>query len=285
MNIGINTFLFCSPLTSDHMVLLSQFNEWGFDCAELAIEDPDLVDASIVKERLSHSGLSHLITCGAYGSGRDLRGTLAEQNAALHYTKTILDMMPVYGSTLYCGPLYSAVGRAEAYSEAEKAEQNERVATHLYTLCDYAEERGIQIAMEVLNRFETDFMNTAAQARQMVERVGHPALKIHLDTFHMNIEEVNIPDAIRQAGPHLAHLHASANHRGTPGSGTIPWQEIHAVLLDIDYTGDVVIESFSTHVATIARACCVWRDPGAPEDIARNGLAYLRAVFTADPVP
>ncbi len=282
MKLGINTFLFCSPFANIHLSLLSQFAGWGFDCAEIAIEDPALVDGKTIRSAWQASGLSHVITCGAYGPRRDLRGTRDEQEAALAYTRRVLDLMPAYDSTLYCGPLYSAVGRAAHYSDAERAAQNEIVASHLYNLAVYAEERGITIAMEVLNRFETDFMNTAAQAVAMVERVNHPNLGIHLDTFHMNMEERGFGEAIRTAGPYLTHLHASANHRGAPGQGTIPWVEIKNALEDINYAGDVVIESFSTQIETIARACCVWRDPGEPEAIARQGLAHLRSVFGRD---
>ncbi len=279
MKLGINTFLFCSPFGNANLSLLPVFAAWGFDCAELAIEDPALVDGATINAAFQATDLSHLITCGAYGPGRDLRGSAAEQEAALAYTTRILDMMPAYGSTLYCGPLYSAVGRAEAYTASEKERQQDLVATHLHTLANHAAERGITIAMEVLNRFETDFMNTAAHAVAMVERVNHPALGIHLDTFHMNMEERSFGDAIRTAGKHLAHLHASANHRGAPGQGTIPWGEIRDALHEVNYAGDVVIESFSTRIETIARACCVWRDPGDPEVIARGGLAHLREVF------
>lgn len=280
LNLGINTFLFCSPFSNQNLDLLVQFERWGFDCAEIAIEDPALVDAHLVAEVLENTDLKYLITCGAYGPGRDLRGSEEDQQAALAYTKQILDMMPAYGSTLYCGPLYSAVGRAEAYSEKEKESQRDLVAGHLRELGVYAHERGITIAMEVLNRFETDFINTAQQAVEMIERVNHPALKIHLDSFHMNIEERSFADAIQMAGPHLAHFHASANHRGAPGDDTIPWQEIRQALEAVDYAGDVVIESFSTEVETIARACCIWRDPGEPAQIAKEGLAFLRSVFS-----
>ena len=228
---------------------------------------------------LDATSLSHVVTCGAYGPGRDLRGSLEDQNAAINYTRQILDMMPAYGSDLYCGPLYSAVGRAEPYSEDEKSRHQDLVANNLLLLCDYAADRGIRIAMEVLNRFETDFVNTAAQAVALVERVNHPALGIHLDSFHMNIEERGFGDAIRTAGSHLMHFHACANHRGTPGKDTIPWEEIREAMNDVGYRGDIVIESFSIRVETIARACCVWRDPGNPESIARDGLKHLREVF------
>ncbi len=116
----------------------------------------------------------------------------------------------------------------------------------------------------------------------MVETVNHPALKIHLDSFHMNIEEQSFSEAIRTAGKHLAHFHASANHRGTPGQDTIPWTEIFDALIEIEYAGDLVIESFSTEVETIARACCIWRNPGDAESIAKEGLRFLRSLLGVD---
>ncbi|MFK7844726.1 MAG: sugar phosphate isomerase/epimerase family protein [Rhodothermales bacterium] len=278
MKLGINTFLFCSPLANEHLGLLSKFADWGFDCAEIAVEDPALVDGASVATAFQESGLSHLITCGAYGPGRDLRGSQKEQQAALDYTRQVMDMMPAYGSILFCGPLYSAVGRAVGYSADEKARHWDLVAGNLSVLCEHAQSLDITIGMEVLNRFETDFMNTAAQAVEMVETVNHPALKIHLDSFHMNIEEQSFSGAVHTAGKHLAHFHASANHRGTPGQDTIPWTEIHNALVEIKYAGDIVIESFSTSVESIARACCIWRDPGDAESIAKDGLRFLRSL-------
>jgi D-psicose/D-tagatose/L-ribulose 3-epimerase len=279
MKLGINTFLFCSPFSTEQLHWLNTFHQWGFDCAELALENPALVDAKEVQQALSSSGLSHLISCGVYGPGRDLRGSPTEQQAAIDYTKTILDMMPVYDSRVFCGPLYSSVGRTDAYSESEKQQQFDTVAKNLRLLCDHAQQRGIVIAMEVLNRFETDFINTCEQAVTMIEAVGSPALKVHLDTFHMNIEENSFAEAIEQAGEHLGHFHASGSHRGAPGNDTIDWEEVRDALYAIDYQGDVVIESFSKGVKTIARACSIWRDLGTPESIARNGLQHLNTLF------
>ncbi len=172
-------------------------------------------------------------------------------------------MMPAYGSTLYCGPLYSAVGRAASYSEEEKLQHKELVAENLTLLCDYARDRGIRIAMEVLNRFETDFVNTAAQAVEFVEFVNHPALGIHLDSFHMNIEEASPPDAIRLAGDKCRYFHFNENYRGFLGTGTIDFPSIFAALVDIGYDDrDIVFESFSSAIVDegLSRVCGIWRD-------------------------
>ena len=111
----------------------------------------------------------------------------------------------------------------------------------------------------------------------MIKDVGSPALKLHLDTFHMNIEEKNQAAAIRKAGKHLAHFHACGCDRGTPGNDHIDWKNIAAALKAVRYNGDVVIESFTTDVKVIARAAAIWRkmEPTRNE-IATKGLTFLK---------
>lgn len=279
MKFGVNTFLFSSPLSNSELPLLKQFREWGFDCAELAIEEPHLLDAKLIGEALEQSELSHLISCGVFGKGRDLGGSPSEQQASIDYSKTVMDMMPIYHSNLFCGPLYCSVGSMGAQSDLEKQRRRQAVIENLKTLCRYAQPRGITIAMEVLNRYETDLINTCEQAVELIEQVDSPALKIHLDTFHMNIEESDFAAAIRCAGEHLGHVHASANHRGIPGNDTIPWIQVRDALGEIGYRGDIVIESFTQQVKSIARAASIWRDLGSSETIAREGLQHLKTVF------
>jgi len=175
------------------------------------------------------------------------------------------------------GPVYSAVGRADAVPPAEQRQQWRTVVRNLKTICRDAERLGKQICLEPLNRFETDFINTCDQALRMIRDVGSPALKVHLDTFHMNIEEKFQPAAIRKAGRLLGHFHACGCDRGTPGSDHIDWRGIAAALRAIRYDGDVVIESFTTDVKVIARAAAIWRriEP-TRDEIAVKGLKFLK---------
>ena len=124
------------------------------------------------------------------------------------------------------GAVYSSVGRAEAVPAREYKQQWRTVVKHLKTLCRYAGDRGIKICMEPINRFETDFINTCDQALNMAADVGSPHLLLHLDTFHMNIEEKNQAAAIRKAGKLLGHFHSCGSDRGTPGSDHIDWTGI-----------------------------------------------------------
>ncbi len=155
---------------------------------------------------------------------------------------------------------------------------------NLKPLAAYAAAKGVELCIEPLNRFETDFLNTVDQGLKLVKAVGAKNVKLHLDTFHMNIEEKNQPDAIRRTGKLLGHFHACGTDRGTPGGDSLQWKPIVAALKEVGYDGDVVIESFTTDVKVIARAAAIWRkiEPKR-EDIAVKGLANLHALFGRKP--
>ena len=278
MTFGINTFLFQSPFTTESIPLLQKFREWGFDSVELALEDPSHVDAKKFNQALKDNQLVCGSVCAALGPGRDLRGTKEEQEQSLSYMKGLLDVMAEIGSPVLIGPLYSAVGRAEPTEQNEYKRQWETVVKHLKTLAEYASQRNIKLAIEPLNRYETDFINTCTQAMNLVKDVDHPSVGVMLDTYHMNIEEKNSAKAIRAAGSKLLHFHACGCDRGTPGNDHINWDEIVPALKETGYDGSVVIESFTPDVKVIAKAASIWRQfEPSQEHIATRGLAFLRS--------
>ncbi|HPY30822.1 MAG TPA: sugar phosphate isomerase/epimerase family protein [Verrucomicrobiota bacterium] len=277
MRYGINTFLFTSPFTNQSTRLFPRFKKWGFQSVEIPVEDPAHIDPVRVKRALDAHGLVCGSVCACMGPDRDLRGTLQAQRTGLRYLRQLVDHAAVLGAKSVVGPVYSAVGRAEAVPAAAYRRQWATVVQHLKTLGQYAEKRGVQICVEPLNRFETDFINTCDQALKLIRAVGSPALKLHLDTFHMNIEEKCQGEAIRRAGKRLGHFHACGSDRGTPGNDHINWDCITRALHQIGYTGDVVIESFTTEVKVIAKAAAIWRriEP-TRDEIAVKGLQFLR---------
>ena len=247
---------------------------------EIPIEDPSHIDPERVKRDLDKAGLVCGSICACMGIDRDLRGTPKQQKIGMQYLKACLDHMVVLDCPSLIGPVYSATGRADAVPKNEYKQQWKTVVKHLKELSKYAEERGKQICLEPLNRFETDFINTCDQALKMVQDVGSPALKIQLDTFHMNIEEKNQAEAIRKAGKYLAHFHACGCDRGTPGNDHIDWKGIAAALKETGYEGDVVIEGFATNVKLIARAAAIWRQiEPTNEEIATKGLKFLQRIL------
>ena len=277
MRIGINTFLFTSPFTNARTPLFQKFKAWGFDTVEIPLEKADDVKADGINRELDKAGLVCGSVCACMGPGRDLRGTPEGQQIAIDYIKAVIDQAVALNAPSVIGPIYSVTGRADAVPRGEYKKQWKTVAKHIRTVCDYAEARGKQICMEPLNRFETDFINTVDQALEMIADVGSPVLKVHLDTFHMNIEEKNQPAAIRKVGKLLGHFHACGSHRGTPGKDHIDWPGIAKALKAVKYDGDVVIESFGTNVKVIARAAAIWRQiEPTNEEIATDGLKFLR---------
>jgi D-psicose/D-tagatose/L-ribulose 3-epimerase len=215
MKFGINTYLFSSPFTNESTSYFPRFKDWGFDFVEIALEDPANIDPERVRKALDDNGLECRSVCAATGPGRDLRGTRKDQVTAIEYVEALIRIAPVLGSKLVAGPIYSAVGRAELVPDDEKRKQWDLVVCNLKILTDYAIKHGVKLAIEPLNRYETDFINTCDQALRMIGDVGSDALQVHLDTFHMNLEEKDPALAIQKAGSRLGLLHASGSDRGT----------------------------------------------------------------------
>jgi len=280
MRIGINTFLFTSPFTTKSTKLFPKFKEWGFDTVEIPIEAPAHIDPHKVKRELDKTGLVCGTACACMGPDRDLRGNSRQQQTAMKYMTAVIDQMVALDCPSLIGPVYSSVGRADAVPAPEYKKQWRAVVKNLKTLCAYAGDKGKKVCMEPLNRFETDFINTCDQALNMLADVGSPHLMLHLDTFHMNIEEKDQAKAIRKAGKLLGHFHACGSDRGTPGNDHIKWEPIAAALREIGYDKDVVIESFTSDVKVIARAAAIWRriEP-TRDEIAVKGLKFLRNVL------
>ena len=278
--IGINTFLFDSPFTNQSISWFHKFAQWGFDTVEIAAEDPLFLDGPLIKTALEKHHLKCTSVAAAFGPDRDLRGTPEQQQASIKYIKEMIDFTKAVGGEFVVGPLYSSVGRADAVSSTDYAMQEEIVVAHLKELCKYAEAVQIKLAIEPLNRFETDFINTCEQGLKLIEKVGSNSLYIHLDTFHMNIEEKHLGESIIKAGSRLALLHACGSDRGTPGGDHTNWNEIKEALSAINYNGQLVIESFTPEVKVIAKAASIWRTiDGSGENIARGGLKFLKEQF------
>lgn len=277
MRFGINTFLFTSPFTDASTRLFKTFKRWGFETVEIPIEDTSHVDPTHVKRELDRHGLACGSVCACMGPGRDFRGTPEEQRTAMVYCKALLDQMVLLDCPSLIGPVYSVVGKADAVEPAKQKQEWAMVVKNVKELARYAAARGRQICIEPLNRFETDFLNTCDKGLKLIEAVGSDAVTLHLDTFHMNIEEKDQGAAIRKAGRRLGHFHACGSDRGTPGNDHIDWKPIAAALKAIKYDGDVVIESFTTDVKVIARAAAIWRkiEPNR-NDIAVKGLKFLK---------
>lgn len=280
MHFGINTFLFSSPFTNESISYFPKFKEWGFDSVEIALEDVANIDPVIIKKALDDNGLKCHTVCAAMAPDYDMRGTPKQQSDAHRYLRSLVDVIPVLGADMLAGPLYSSVGRADAVAPEDYRQQWNMVVGNLRDLAEYAAAKNVKLAIEPLNRFETDFLNTVDQSLQLILDIGHHNVYLHYDTFHMNIEEKDQPKAILKAGKLLGHFHACGCDRGTPGNDHLNWQGIKTALNQVGYTGGLVIESFTQDVKVIAKAAAIWRkiEP-SQQAIAEDGVRFLRQLF------
>jgi D-psicose/D-tagatose/L-ribulose 3-epimerase len=279
--LGLSTFVLASPFSDTDGAAFDHVAGMGYDLIEVCVEDPALLTAETLKAHAARTGLAIGI-CGAFGPDRDVSAEEAEQRrAGIDYLKTCIDLAAAVGSPHVAGPMYAPTGKARMLDAADRAAQLKRAAGSLRETAEYAAERGIRLAIEPLNRFETDLINTTEQALQLVDLIGADNVGLLIDTFHMNIEEKSIGDAVRLAGSRVFHVQVSENDRGTPGSGHVPWTEFFTALQDINYGGQIVVESFLPSVKEIARAVSLWR-PVAPsmDDLAKDGLAFLQKSLT-----
>lgn len=279
MRFGANTFIWRSPFsTKTDLDLILKLKGMGFDLIEIAVEDPALVDTDLLQAELKKNDLG-VVMCGAFGPGRNISSLdPAEREAAREYLMWMIDAAQKLGSDVVAGPMYSAVGKDRLEESSDRDKEWQLAVDGLKDMAAYAEERGVKLAFEALNRFETDLINVVDQGLKLIQDVGAPNLGLHLDTFHMHLEEKNSAEAIRKAGDRIFHFHACENDRGVPGTGQVDWTEVFEALVDIGYDGNVVIESFTPEVKSIARAVCIWREIAPDQDtIARDGLRFIKS--------
>jgi D-psicose/D-tagatose/L-ribulose 3-epimerase len=281
MQIGVNGWVWSSPVNTDEFAKLApRVATMGFDLFEFGIESTNDLDyaraGAIAREH--KLGVS---VCAAMGPDRDLiHPDEGIRTNGMNYVRHCIEAAQTVGAANVVGPLYSAVGRTWQSTEDERKRDTDLLVKQLKELSAHAATHGVTLCVEPLNRFETSFLNLAQQAIDVVDRVDHPSCGILLDTFHMNIEERSVGEAIKAAGKRLKHFHGCENDRGAPGSGHVPWNEVRDALKAIKYDGPVVIESFTSKVKTIARAAAIWRSFSPTQDaLAEDGLRFLRGLL------
>lgn len=276
---GVNLLLWADKFDRETVDLIPKVAEMGFDGVEIPIFDYATVDITYTKAVLRDTSL-HPIGCAIMTHDRNpIHEDVAIRENGKDYLKRSINVLAELGGDTLVGPLYSAVGNL--VGRGRNKQEWGRCVDTLGEVAEFAGQRGVTVAIEPLNRFETYFLNIAADAIKLVTAINSPFLKIHLDTFHMNIEEKNLTQAIADTGDLLHHLHACENDRGTPGTGLIDWEGVFNALATINYDRWLVIESFTPAVKGIAAATAIWRDiaPSA-EILATDGLAFLKHMST-----
>jgi len=278
---GVSTWLWTSPLNTGNVdEIFQKISEFGFEAVEIAVEDPSILDKNVVKAALKKYNLIPVV-CAAFGPSRDLtHEDPAVHKQCLKYIEECLQCAVAWGAGFVAGPMYSAVGKTRMLPPDKRSAEWNLAVTNLRTACEIAASYNCQLALEPLNRFESDLVNTAKDVARLIKDINHPAAKIMLDSFHMNIEESDPYEAIITAGADLIHMQISENHRGIPGSGITPWTRYRDALKAINYSEVVSIESFTPQIQELAGAVCIWHPFAESQDeFARQGLKFMEELF------
>ena len=278
MKFGINTLLWTAAFDKSHLDLLPQFREHGFDAVEIARFDFSDFPAADVRRGIENAGLECVFCSALTGTNSLVSDDDDVRRRAREFLLEGIARTAEIGSKTFIGPFCAPVGYLPGRRRTE--DEWKRAVEELGGLVPALERYDVTLAVEPLNRFETYFLNTMADARRLCDQVGSSRVGVLGDTFHANIEEKEIGAAFRSLGPCLKHVHTCENDRGIPGSGHVEWPSVVAALRDIHYEGYVVIESFGSAIKEIAAAACIWRDLApSSEAIAYDGLRFLKGVF------
>ena len=276
--LAANTFIWHSPL--DDKILearLPILAEWGFDAVELPLENPGDWDPRHVREILRETGLTAVVGA-VFAPGRELTGAdESVQQSTAAYVRAAIDAAEAQGSTMVIGPAYTSVGRTWRVTADQRRELLHTLRENYVELAAYAGDRGVRLALEPLNRYETSLFNTTAQLLEFIEPLDPAVVGLNLDTYHMNIEERSFSEPLKSAGNRLFHLQVCGNDRGAPGGDLTRWDDVFDALVEIDYSGLLGIESFTADNASIATAASIWRALAATQDdLAVHGLRFLQ---------
>lgn len=268
--VGLISMQYARPFTAEHFPLFSRMRELGYDFIELLVPEPGELDLDKTRAALERAGLGVVLAARV-----NLQRNLSSDDPAAHragidYLKYTADCAFALGATIVGGPLTGNplvfAGRPpQPVAEDERLARKARCVAGLREAGDHAAKIGITLAVEPLNRFESDVLCTTQQAMELLDAVDHPAVQMMLDTFHMHMEEASIAEAILLAGPRVAHFQANENHRGFPGTGSTDWVSVCRALHTIGYKGPVSLEPFRRNDDRFGVPFAQWRPPHEDE--------------------
>ncbi|MEL6922083.1 MAG: sugar phosphate isomerase/epimerase [Pseudomonadota bacterium] len=244
---------------------------YGMDFLEIALLDPPMVDAEHSRKTLHAHNMRAVCSLGLPEEVWASRNP----DGAVDFLKVALDTCAAMGCEALSGVVYGGIGERSGHPPTQTELDN--VADALTRAAAHAKSLGLLFGIEPVNRYETHLINTGWQAVDMIERIGADNMFVHLDTYHMNIEEKGVAQGIIDAREHLKYIHLSESDRGTPGAGCIAWDEIFSALRAVDFKGGLAMESFINMPPEIAYGLSVWRPVASGEaEVMENGLPFLR---------
>jgi D-psicose/D-tagatose/L-ribulose 3-epimerase len=275
MKFGVNTFIWTASFDRSHLPLLPKIKAGGFDGVEVSLFRPADFATKDISTGLAENDLECTI-CSVLTGGLSMLSddSSVRRDTRIHMEECVKTAAEV-GAKIIAGPLYSPVG----YLPGRRRTADEwKWAVDCYqSLGPVLTQYGVTIAVEPLNRFETYFLNTAADAVKFCDEIDHPNVGVLFDTFHANIEEKDIAQGYRTVGRHLKHVHTCENDRGIPGTGHVEWKSVFQAMRDLKYDGWLTIESFGFSIGELSAAAAIWRDLApTPDAIAYEGVKFVK---------
>jgi D-psicose/D-tagatose/L-ribulose 3-epimerase len=276
MKYGINLYLWADDMHDGLLPVLETLKRIGYDGVEVPIFALDTEKWKRWAKRLDEMGLERTANTVIAPEHNPVSDDPAIRKAAYEHMERVVDCCAAVGSSILCGPHQVALGVFTGRGATQ--EEWDRSVQHLRRVAEYAQKQGVVLAEEVVNRFELYHLNILDQGVRLVDQVGHPNCKIHLDTFHAHIEEKDPAAAIRRAGGRIAHVHISENDRGVPGSGSVRWDDTFAALDDVGYDAWLTVEAFANFLPNLAAATKIWRPLfDSDQQLASDALAFLKS--------
>ncbi len=276
MKYGMNLLLWTSDVSEDLFPVLDNLKAWGYDGVELPVFDLEPAKYATVGGRLDELGLGRTAVTVCTPEENPVSPDAAVRAAGLARLQKAVDCCAAGGVTHLCGPIHSALGEFTGTGRTE--DEWKWAQETLSKAADHAQANGVTLVVEYLNRFECYFLNCAEDAGRFCREVGHSHLKTMYDSFHANIEEKSITEAVKACSDQLVHVHISENDRSTPGEGGVNWDETFAALKEVEYDGWLMIEAFGLALPDLAAATRIWRRMFPTEEhLAKEGLAFMKA--------
>ncbi len=275
MKFGLNMLLWTDTVTEAHFPVLEEIKRLGYDGVELPIFNLDPAPYATLGKRLDAIGLKRTAVTVRTASDNPISPDAAVRKAGVEANRRTLECCQAVGAETLVGPYHSALG--EFTGKGPTDDEFKWGVDSMKATAEHAAKCGVMLGVEYLNRFETYLLTSAADTARFIEAVNHPSCKMMYDTFHANIEEKDLAQAIRAAGKHICHVHISENDRSTPGAGHVDWKTSFSALREIGYDGWYVIEAFGLALPALAAATKIWRRMFTDEmQLARDGLAFMK---------
>jgi len=271
--LGMNLLLWGTEVDESLFPVLEEIKKVGYDAVEVPIFDTDEKKWRQWKNKLNELGLSAVAVTINGPEHHAISLDASVRKKTFEHNKQVLLSAAILESPLLTGPFHSALGVFTGSKST--SEEKKWAAEHLYQLSEYAATLNITLGLEYLNRFESYLVTCSDELIELVDAVDHPHCKMIFDTFHANIEEKDIPSAIKRIGGRLVHVQLSENDRGTIGKGHIDFHSIVHALTAIDYKGMISVEAFSPKLP----AANIWRNLFESEmQLINESYQFLKAI-------